>query len=317
MKFPLCALLVVAAWLPGFAAAGEPKPVPRMQAIPLPLSQISFQRDGEEIARYYFGADLKRPFLYPIIGPAGRSLTRMGHPHDPETHSHHNSMWIAHEMVDGVNYWDDKPGPRIAHRRILQFVETDSEASIETENAWLNAEGKTVIRELRRTAIQPLENKEWLLFLDLEFHADEKPVTFGQSAFGIVAVRMAKTIDVNDGGGTIRNSEGGVDEKGCFRLPARWVDYSGPIVAGKQEGITLMDHPSNTHFPAPCHVRDDGWMDSAFTFPGAVEVKPGEPLRLRYCLYVHAGVPEAAALQKRWEDFSKTEFREFYQKKKK
>ena len=36
-----------------FAAhAAEPKPVPRMQAIPQPRDEVSFQRDGEEIARH-------------------------------------------------------------------------------------------------------------------------------------------------------------------------------------------------------------------------------------------------------------------------
>src|SRR5688572_3582116 len=62
-----------------------PKPVPSMQVLPLPNHEISFQRDGHELTRYYFGSQLRRPFLYPIIGPAGQSLTRLGHPHDPES----------------------------------------------------------------------------------------------------------------------------------------------------------------------------------------------------------------------------------------
>src|SRR6185436_6103181 len=77
-------------------AVPEPKPVPRMQAIPLPRHEVSFQRDGVEIARYHFDPSLRRPFVFPIIGPAGRSLTRMGHPRDPESHSHHKSVWISH-----------------------------------------------------------------------------------------------------------------------------------------------------------------------------------------------------------------------------
>src|SRR4051812_20726936 len=90
------------------ASAAEPKPVPRVQALPLPHDEVSFQREGVELARYCFGSDQRRPFVYPVNGPSGRSLTRMGHPHDPETHSHHNSVWISHESVDGVNFWGDK-----------------------------------------------------------------------------------------------------------------------------------------------------------------------------------------------------------------
>src|SRR5678815_6105781 len=94
-----------------------PKPVPLMQVLPLPNDEISFQLDGHELTRYQFDPGLRRPFLYPIIGPAGRSLTRMGHPHDPESHSHHNSVWISHNSVNGVSFWDDRAKGKIVHER--------------------------------------------------------------------------------------------------------------------------------------------------------------------------------------------------------
>jgi hypothetical protein len=115
---------------------------------------------------------------------------------------------------------------------------------------------------------------------------------------------MAKTIGVRDGGGIIRNSEGGVNEKLVLWKPARWVDYSGPITANAREGITLMDHPSNPNHPTVFHVRDDGWMGASLTFAGPRVLKPGTPLRLRYGLYVHAGVPSVVDLQQHWQVFS-------------
>ena len=51
------------------AFAAEPKPVPRMQAVPLPRDEVSFQRDGGEIARFHFAQDQRRPFVFPVIGP--------------------------------------------------------------------------------------------------------------------------------------------------------------------------------------------------------------------------------------------------------
>ena len=301
--------------LPLLLSAGEPKPVPRMQAVPQPESQISFQRDGVEITRLYFGSELRRPFLFPVVGPSGRSLTRMGHPHDPETHSHHNSVWISHQNVGGVNFWEDRSPIRIAQQRVLRFEDSDAEAFVETENAWLDKDGKETIHELRRTAVRPRDQGEWLLELDLEFQAREKPVTFGQTAFGVIGVRMVKTIGVADGGGTIRNSEGDLDEEGCFRKPARWCDYSGPIATGKIEGITLLDHPANANSPVPFHVRNDGWMGAAVSFPGPIEVKPGEPLRLRYALYIHSGPASPPQIENEWASFAKSEWRQFAVKK--
>ncbi|MGB8166962.1 MAG: PmoA family protein [Chthoniobacteraceae bacterium] len=290
----------------------EPKPVPRMQAVPQPHDQVSFQRDGVEIARYHFGDDNSRPFLFPVIGPSGRSLTRMGHPHDPVTHSHHNSVWVSHQFINGVNFWEDRPGgARIAHQRVDRLEDGESSAFVEETNHWLDKDGKVLMHERRRVGVQSLEKDEWLLLLDMQWEARDAEVTVGETAFGPFAVRMAKTIGVIDGGGTIRNSEGGVDEAGCFRKPAKWVDYSGPITPTASEGITLMDHPANPHHPVPFHVRNDGWMGASLTFPGELKIAPGQPLRLRYALYVHSGVPALDVLDAQWQQFAKTDWLEF------
>jgi hypothetical protein len=285
-----------------------------MQAVPQPHDEVSFQRDGVEIARYHAGHDGFRPFVFPVIGPSGRSLTRLGHPHDPVTHSHHNSVWLSHQSVNGVNFWEDR-GAHIVHQETQRLEDGPEMASIETLNAWQDKEGRTLMTEHRRTAVQALEKGEWLLLIDTQLEAPPNaPVTLGQTAFGMCAVRMAKTIGVNDGGGMIRNSEGGVDEADCFRKPARWVDYSGPITLTASEGITLLDHPQNPHHPVPFHVRNDGWMGASLTFSGELVIAPGEPLRLRYALYIHAGVPPVEALQNRWEAFAQTGFVPFGKK---
>ena len=120
---------------------------------------------------------------------------------------------------------------------------------------------------------------------------------------------MARSIGVNDGGGLIRNSEGNVNEQGddgVFRKPARWVDYSGPITNDANEGITLFDHPSNPSYPTPFHVRGDGWMGASLTFAGPITIEPDQPLRLRYGVSVHRGVPEVRWIEDRWEPFADT-----------
>ena len=46
--------------------------------------------------------------------PVVLALTRMKHPHDPVTHSHHNSVWFSHQSVGDADFWSDNGG-RIAH----------------------------------------------------------------------------------------------------------------------------------------------------------------------------------------------------------
>jgi Methane oxygenase PmoA len=287
----------------------DAKPVPRMQVIPLPDHQAAILRDGRELTRYHFGPTLRRPFLYPVVGPSGRSLTRMGHPHDPESHSHHNSVWVAHNDVGGESFWDDRSPGRIVHRRIQRYADGDDEASIVAENAWVGRDDRVLLRERRGIAVRPLPEGQWLLLLDLHLEAASGPVTLGATPFGPIGVRMAKTIGGDDGGGLIRNSEGNVNEtgpNGAFRRRARWVDYSGPITSDAAEGITLLDHPSNPHHPVPFHVRTDGWMGASLTLTDPITIAPGRPLWLRYGLFVHAGVPSPEVINALWAEFART-----------
>jgi hypothetical protein len=284
-----------------------PKPVPRMQVIPLPYHQASFQRDGVEITRYHFGPSLHRPFLYPVIGPSGRSLTRMGHPHDPESHSHHNSVWISHNDVDGTSFWSDSGDGKVRHKRIVEFEDGTERASMTTENEWVTKQGKVLLLEARKITVLPLANHEWMMTIDLEFKAVDTRITLGKTPFGMIGVRMAKTIGVNDGGGTIRNSEGAVNEKQVFWKRAKWVDYSGPITEDKIEGITLFDHPDNPNFPSHFHVRNDGWMGASLTFDGPRAITPDKPLRLRYGLYIHSGMKPKEAIEAKWQQFTTTD----------
>ena len=282
----------------------EPKPVPRLQIVPMPYEQASFQRDGVEITRYHFGAGLHRPFLFPVIGPAGQSLTRMGHPHDPESHSHHNSVWMSHVDVGGVDFWSDRGGGTVRHKRIVKYEDQGEKSSLVAENEWVDKDGKVLLHETRTVSVVLLDGKEWLLVIDSTFTAKDKPVTLGKTPFGFVGVRMAKTIGVNDGGGQIRNSEGGVNEKEVLWKQARWVDYSGTIASGKVEGITLFDHPNNPNHPSYFHVRNDGWMGASLTFDGPREITPDKPLHLRYGLYIHSDMKPAPEIERQWKRFA-------------
>jgi hypothetical protein len=307
-------ILLLAVAAPQFAWA-QSKPAPRLQAVPLPYHQASFERAGREIARLHFGPDLRRPFVFPVIGPSGRCLTRMGHPHDPEGHSHHNSVWISHNDVQGVVFWGDRGKGRIVHQRIEKIGDDGDASWVISHNAWIDeATKKPLLLERRRTHVQLLDKDEWLLVLDLRFEAKEE-IVLGKTPFGMIGVRMAKSIGVHDGGGTIRNSAGQTNEKEVFWKRAKWVDYSGAIADKTVEGITLFDHPDNPNHPSVYHVRDDGWMGAALTFDAPLKITPAAPLKVRYCLYVHAGQPSAEHLEHQWSAFAKLQLTEPVKKK--
>lgn len=288
----------------------DAKPVPRMQVIPLPDGKASFRCDGRELTCYHFGESLRRPFLYPLVGPEGQCLTRMGHPRDPFGHSHHNSVWISHQNVAGVDFWADRlaagaePG-RIVHQRIERFEDGDLSAWLLATNHWIGGDGKCLVVERRRIEVMAPKDWDWLLLIDLQFESPgDAAVEFMQNPFGVIGVRMAKTIGVNDGGGRILNSEGQRNESEVFRKPAKWCDYSGPLTNRLAGGIALFDHPKNPNHPAAFHVRNDGWMGACLTLDRRVRIAPNEPLRLRYGLWMHAGASSSEWIEAEWKTFS-------------
>jgi len=228
----------------------------------------------------------------------------MGHPHDPETHSHHNSVWISHFDVDGTNFWNDRGKGRIRQKRTVEYADGDEQAYLIAENDWVTNEGKVLLLETRRITVVPLPASEWLITIDMEFKAKDKTVILGKTPFGMIGVRMAKTIGVNDGGGRILNSEGRINEKEVLWKRAKWVDYSGAITNERVEGITLFDHPDNPNFPTYFHVRNDGWMGASLTYDGPREISPDESLHLRYGLYVHSGIKPHEAIEAEWKRFT-------------
>jgi hypothetical protein len=268
---------------------------------------VSFQRDGIEITRYHFSPDLNRPFVFPVIGPYGRSLTRMNHPGDPYTHAHHYSVWLGFGRVNGFDFWSDhgkQPHGRIVHKRLDRLEDGDEMAAAVAFAEWTADGGKVLLREKREVFVRLLPDKEWLLVIHAVLDPAADEVVLEKGFLGPMSVRMAKTIGVHHGGGTIRNSEGGENEAGVFRKRARWMDYSGQIDNGVIEGLTLFDHPSNPRHPAHFHVRDDGWMGALLTHEEPLIIAPGSSLDLRYGVYVHAGAPSPESIDRQWRAFA-------------
>lgn len=287
--------------------------VPAVQAVPLPHHVTSFQLNGRELTACHFDPLDRRVFWYPIRGTRDISLTRMGHPRDPQGHSHHNGVWVSHNDVNGISFWADR-GPktgRIVNAEISRegYTDADASATMQMVNHWIaDADGAVQLIEIRRTEIMPLEGAaSWFMIIDLHYTAPKGMTSsFGPTPFGLIGVRMAKSIGVIDGGGRILNSAGQVNEPEVFRKPAAWCDYSGRITNGEGgfSGITLLNHPGNPQNPTPFHVRDDGWMCACLNLEGSIEVSAEKPLRLRYALWVHDGLATSEMCNAAWQRFA-------------
>jgi hypothetical protein len=278
---------------------------PKVQAIP-EVDRASLCINGIERVGYEFGYTQPRPFFYPVLGPSGQMLTRMGHP-DPIGHEHHRSIWFGHQFVDDVNFWTHSPGQdvQVRHRQVTVYEDGADWAAFAADLEWW-ADGKARMKQSLIAAIEPLDNGEYALDLQSRFESPNgAPVELGRTNFGFLGVRLAKTISEQFGGGRLTNAEGKTGEDAIFEQQSRWVDYSGPIAPGKIEGIAYFDHPSNPRHPSRWHVRRDGWMSAAFSQAEPYGLAMDHPLDLRYRLLVHSGPADAQKLDRAWNAFAK------------
>lgn len=297
----------------GEFCAAEENGLPRCQLIPLPDHQVAFSIDGIEKMRWHYDSKYPRPFFYPLVGPSGSSLVRMGHPGAPD-HDHHRGVWFAHHDVQGNSFWADSGDTQIRQKQWYAYQDGEEEAIMATALGWFTSGGTELLHQELCAAISPQGEGEYSLELQITLTpGDGRDVTqLGKTNFGFLAVRVAKSLSAQFGAGTLRGSEGQTDEPEIFGGQARWVDYSGKVPVGvgrtrtvATEGITYFDHPSNPRYPTRWHVRRDGWMGASFCMDEAFDVTQSKPLRLRYLLHVHSGDydhAKAEALHEKFED---------------
>ncbi|MBW3540682.1 MAG: PmoA family protein [Planctomycetes bacterium] len=288
--------------------------MPRCRVLPLPDHQTAVLTDGVERLRWHFGAQYPRPFFYPLAGPSGESLTRMGHP-GAENHDHHRSVWFAHAKVLGVDFWSDRTEARIRQKHWLVFEDGDDQAVLAVRLGWYDGHDPQELLEQDAIAVvRPGNEGETLVELHTTFLPKAESLEFQQTNFGFLAVRVAKSLSEHFGGGRLTDSEGRTGEPAIFGRRARWMDYSGPVVsaaadapetAAGWEGITYFDHPANPGYPQHWHVREDGWMGAAVCMQGPIITRRAEPLALRFLLHAHGGALNAERANAVADEFSR------------
>ena len=304
--------------LRGFDAAGRSTPVrdfPRMQVRPLwPVDGVLHVREAERlVTSYHIGPTrppakgdalaIRRPFLYPVIGPDGVSLTEVGKPHDPTgSHAHHRSIWIAHAGVGGQDFWSQRGGT-IAHDGFDAIEDGPVFCRIVHKTRWL-AGGRAILRGRRALTFYRVAAGFRLIDVDLELSpAGKKPVTLGKTNFGLLSVRVRQSMTVFDGGGEIVNAAGDRNEQGAHTKRAAWIDQSGPVAPGKWAGAAVLDHPANVNHPTAWHCRNDGWAGASLNMHAPTTIEPTRPLKLRYRLVLHRHDARKAKVAQRWEEY--------------
>lgn len=284
--------------------------LPACRTEPLPGRQFAIFLNDQERTRWLFDDQTPRPCFFPIIGPSGTCLTRMGHPGAPN-HDHHRSVWWAHNAVAGVDFWSEGKPCRIRQREWYAIEDAERETRFAVGLDWLDGHDPApLLRQEMIACARSLEGGEWTLELQSTWTAPGT-TELSKTNFGFLAVRVAKHLSEHFRSGVLTGDGGAQGEPALFGKPSRWMDYSGPVPAQagasfEQEGIAFFDHPQNHGSPASWHVRSDGWMGPSFNRNGSYAVGPDLPLTLRYLLWMHRGDGEPSRMLPRFEEFAAT-----------
>lgn len=255
-----------------------------------------FYRD-ERITRPYF-AHLKAPGGVQVTRahPPVAGADRMDHP------EYHPGLWLAFGDLGGADNW--RLEAPVEHVDFLEEpVASEGHVAFAVRNRYLDETDppQTVCQEVCRYQFHATP-AGYLLTWDSTFFG-ESEFTFGDQEEMGLGVRVATPLRVESGGpdpappgtGTITDSEGRTNAAEVWGEAADWVDYSGAL-NGAPTGVAVFAHPDNFR-ATRYHARDYGFITAnpfaiaAFDKgePSRVVVKPGESLRLRYGVLLHAG----------------------------
>ena len=271
----------------------------------------------------YFFKDVPRPFCYPLVGPGGLPMTRnwpmKDTPDEEHDHPHHRSFWFTHGAVNGHDFWSEQKGVgRIVHDSFTEVSSGKTFGVIKEKNNWIAPDGSLVCTDERTLRVFiPGTNDERCFDFDITIQATDKPVTFGDTKEGTMAIRLAETMRFKGkvGHGHIINSAGDRDDA-TWGKRADWCDYYGPV-NGKTLGVAIFDHPNNPRHPTWWHVRDYG-LFAANPFgqhdfeklpnrdAGNLTIPPRKSISFRYRFYLHNGDEQEANIAQKYQDYCKS-----------
>lgn len=127
---------------------------------------------GQTVAEYVWRPHVPntlspRPFLHPVRTLAGTMVTEAM----PPDHLHHLGVSIAVPDVAGANFWGGRtyvhgqgsvPLPNHGVQRHHRW-EAQADAVLAHQLRWLGPDGAPLLRERRRIAARPLDDRAWVL----------------------------------------------------------------------------------------------------------------------------------------------------------
>ena len=291
--------------------------------------RIPIEINGKPFTTFYLsGAEVAKPYLFPIRAASGTYITRMWpnetvaeEEKDRKDHRHQRGLWFAHAKVNNLDFWNidtaqtspyNRPDRgKIVLDKLGAIKNGDKQGSLAAAFKWTDRDGAVLLNESRVMTFYA-DPALRTIDLDITLTAVQK-VTFGDEKDGMLGVRLRPVLQEQGGSGVLTNAEGLATEKQLWGKPSKWCDYSGEV-QGEKLGVAILDHPDNPRHPVRWHARGYGlfaanpFAIAGFTGDksqdGSVTLETGKSLRYRYRVVIHPGDVKSANVAALWEKYS-------------
>lgn len=287
--------------------------------------------DGQVFAEYVVD-QANKPYLWPIYGPTGKSMTRSypmkDVPGEKQDHPHHRGLCFGHESIGGYDTWaeeatfkSDKPNPknteRLEHLGAIKHREFKELKGGETGvifalSDYVDKAGKVILTEERKMTFK-VNGASRVIDVDIDLIASNGTVVVDDKKDSGLSIRVPHSMSVDaKEGGKIINSNGDKDADSWGKR-ATWCDFNGPV-EGEHLGIAMLNHPSSFRHPTPWHSRTYG-LFTANPFglsqlklqaeSAAFDLKEGDRLKLRHRFIFHKGDEKEGKIAEAYEAYAK------------
>jgi hypothetical protein len=294
-------------------------------AVAMAVAQFSFVedpakgtltiRDGKAaVLTYRFGDELKPGvdpkytqscYVHPLYSLDGRVLTD----DFPADHLHHHGLFWVWPVVRtrglSTSTWEPKL-PRLrqhfVHWLKREAVNGDGAFVLSCENVWKLDEKETVAKEIVSLRIHPADRLGRAIDFELQVEAVGGPLELQgtpdeNKGYGGLCFRGAPMFT----GATMTTDEGELKED-AVNVPFRWADLST-----EECGVAIFvstDHPG---YPTKWLIRNSYGGVMNVSWPGLepVVLRPGQPVILRYRIYVHRGEASSGGVKGAYAAYTK------------
>jgi hypothetical protein len=318
----ICSILICSTFAPTAARADEGATVKIAQLD----NHLEVTLGGKPFTSYWYAKrddrPYVRPFFFPVMAPGDVPVTSDQYPlveiqKVPKAdHPHHQSLWVSHGDVNGVDHWSLAKGADSPKQRHVKFSRIDADGFVESLQ-WENNDHQPMLDETRTVRFIAYPDGGRAIDIASAFTPIDGPVTFGDTKeAGLMAVRLATSIAAHPtlSQSTGASGEGAAGEKACWGKAADWCDESG-LIDGKPFGVAVFDHPANPRRPATWHVRAYGLLAANIfglsefdkknaKHSGDFTIEKGKTVTFHHRAIIHAGMAADAKLDEKYKQFA-------------